>query len=233
MAANKKPIKDEEFSKRLQLAADNHPDCPPLHHGRLTWVVRGFKREFKITITTETVRKWMEGETRPRPKNMALLAQLLQVEHGWLAVGHEGDLSTDERKARNILAGAAINLIAGMIELDGGHPAFPEPGDPKGKDTNVFAVIKGVQYNFRVVLGHGEGKSYTFSIPAGYKNAFVLGVARIGPFQYDILELDSDLIDKHKENKGAHVSVTIDRRGSGYTVAGHRVRQLQNFAERP
>ena len=233
MAANKKPIKDEEFSKRLQLAADNHPDCPPLHHGRLTWVVRGFKSKYKRSITTETARKWTKGEVTPRRKAMNLLAQLLMVDHSWLALGNEDEVSTNERKARNILAGATINLVAGMIELDGGHPAYPEPGDTKGTGVDIFAVIKGAQYSFKVSLGHGEGKSYTFSIPASYKDLFVLGVVRVGPFQYDILELDADIIGKHKENKGAHVSVTIDKRGTSYVVAGHRVKQLRTFAERP
>src|SRR6266446_8548726 len=123
-AAPKKLIRDAAFAKRLQLACDSHAHCPPLHFGRLTWIVREFKSKFKITITTETARKWCAGEVRPRRQSMSLLAELLTVDEAWLSLGNEGETTADERKARNVMAGAAVNLVAGLIELDGGHPAY-------------------------------------------------------------------------------------------------------------
>lgn len=230
----KKKIRDEAFAKRLQLACDNHPHCPALHHGRLTWIVREFESRFKITITTETARKWCAGEVRPRRQSMTMLAELLLVDEAWLSIGNEGETTADERKARNVMAGAAVNLVAGMIELDGGHPAYPEPTDPKAKDIDIYAIIRGAQYAFKVAVGHSEGgKSYTFSIPANYRDVFVLGIVRLGPFQWDVLELSAETITKSKENKGSHVSVTVDKRGTTYAVDGQRLKQLTGFSERP
>lgn len=228
-----KLIRDEAFAKRLQLACDNDPLCPPLHYGRLTWIVRQFEERFHETITTETARKWMGGEVRPRQKSMGLLAQLLNVDHAWLSIGSAGE-TVEERKARNVMAGAAVNLVAGMIELDGGHPAYPEPADPKGKDIDIYAIIKGAQYKFKVAVGHNEsGKSYQFAIPSNYKDVFVIGLVRNGPFSFDLLELDGDVINKYKQNKGSHVSVTAEKRGANYAVGGEKVRQLSGFSERP
>jgi hypothetical protein len=51
--------------------------------------------------------------------------------------------------------------------------------------------------------------------------------------QWNLLEFDSDLIGKHKQNRGSHLEVTVDKRGSTYSVGGDRVRQLSGFRERP
>lgn len=231
--APKSKVRDAAFAKRLNEACDNHPQCPPLHYGRLSWIVQQFKEQFKIGITTETARKWVAGEVHPRRKSMALLAQLLQVDLAWLAIGVEGETTADERKARNVMAGAAINLVAGLIEMDGGHPAYPEQGDAKAKDVDIFAIIRGAQYAFKVAVGHQDGKSYSFAIPANYRDVFVIGLIRIGAFQFDVLELDAETITKNKENKGSHVSLTVDKRGAHYVVGGRRLKQLSGFAERP
>lgn len=165
---------------------------------------------------------------------MTSLAELLLVDEAWLSLGNEGETTADERKARNVMAGAAVNLLAGLIELDGGHPAYPEPDDAKAKDVDIYAIIRGAQYAFKVVLGHNDGgKSYTFSIPSGYRDVFVIGLVRIGPFQFDVLEIDAEMIGKNKENKGSHVTVTANKRGTSYTVGGSKLRQITSFAERP
>jgi hypothetical protein len=232
--APKKLIRDEDFAKRLQLASDNNTLCPPLHYGRLTWIVKQFWERFGEEITTETVRKWMGGEVRPRPKSMALLAQLLGVDHAWLSLGNAGETSAAESKARNVMAGAAVNLIAGLIEMDGGHPSYPDAGDQRSKDVDIFAIIKGAHYGFKVSPANNQnGKTYQFAIPSGYKDVFVIGLVRTGPSSFDMLELDAELITKHKENKGSHVSVTVEKRGANYTAGGQKVKQLSGFAERP
>jgi hypothetical protein len=230
----KERVRDAAFATRLRLACDNNQACPPLHYGRLTWIVKQFSERFDQSITTETARKWMGGEVRPRPNSMALLAELLGVDHAWLSIGNAGETTAEERKARNVMAGAAVNLVAGMIELDGGHPAYPEPGDVKARDVDIFAIINGAQYSFKIAVGVNEaGKSYSFSIPNNYKDVFVLGLVRVGPFAFDVLELDSQSITKGKQNKGSHVSLTVAKRGGHYTVDRHRLKQLTGFAERP
>jgi len=234
VAPQKKQVREPEFAKRINEACDNHPDCPPLHYGRLTWLVNSFKTKFNVEITSETARKWIAGEVRPRPNSIALLAQLLEVDLAWLAVGSGSEVTREESKVRNAMAGGAVNLVAGMIEMDGGHPAFPDPKDARAKNADLFAIIKGAQFSFKVTVGHPDGgKSWQFAIPNSYRDVFVLGLVRNGPFQWDILELDAETITKNRQSKGGHVVVTVDKRGSAYVVGGHKLRQLESFAERP
>jgi hypothetical protein len=225
---------EEAFGKRLTHACDNHPECPPLHHGRLVWMVENLKKRFDATISTEAARKWLAGEGLPRPRRISMLAELLLVDEAWLSIGDKSDDAADHRSARNATAGGSVNLIAGLIELHGGRVAFPEPDSKNAKDTDIIAIIKGASYNFKIALGHSSGgKSFIFQIPPGYRDVFVLGLAEVGPLHWDVLELDTDTITKHKQNKGGYVEITATRRGSSYSVAGDRLRQLSGFRERP
>jgi hypothetical protein len=228
------PAREEAFAKRLTLACDNHRECPPLHKGRLVWIVDQLRKRFGVDISTETARKWCSGDTRPRPSRMSLLAELLLVDEAWLALDAAPEATPNERRARNAMAGGAVNIVAGMIEFDGGHPAFPEPDDKRASDVDLYAIIRGAQYGFKVVVGlPSGGKSYKFTVPIGYRDVFVIGLVRTGACQWDVLELDTAMIDRHKERRGGHVEVTVDKRGAHYLASGGRVRQLSGFSERP
>jgi hypothetical protein len=227
-------LPEAAFGQRMTMACDNREGCPPLHRGRLGWIVDGFKKHFKEAISAESVRKWLGGKGRPRPRRLAMLAELLKVDEAWLAIGGDADPSADQRKARNAMADGGVNLIAGLIALHGGHVAFPDPGSRLGQDADIIAVIKGAAYNFNVSLGLPTGsKSYTFRLPTGYRDVIVLGLVEVGPLQWHLLEFDADLISKHKQNRGSHLEVTVDRRGSSYSTGGDRVQQLSGFRERP
>src|SRR6266851_10037483 len=91
-------LPEEAFGKRMAIACDNREECPALHRGRLAWVVQGFKKLFDDTISTESVRKWHSGEGRPRPRRMAMLAQLLRVDQAWLSIGDDADPSADQHR---------------------------------------------------------------------------------------------------------------------------------------
>ena len=163
-----------------------------------------------------------------------MLAELLGVDEAWLAIGGEADSSADQRKARNAMADGGVNLIAGLIALHGGHVAFPDPGSRLGKDADIFAVIKGAAYNFKISVGLPVGsKSYMFRLPTGYRDVVVLGLVEVGPLQWNLLEFGADLIGKHKQNRGSHLEVTVDKRGNSYSIGGDRLRQLPGFRERP
>jgi transcriptional regulator with XRE-family HTH domain len=121
-----KVIRDAGYAQRLALACDRSDQCPPLHQGRLVWVVAQLQERFGLDVTTETVRKWMHGEAKPRLDKNSKLAELLGVDPVWLYQGIDPNLSPREKKARNAMADGAVNLIAGFIQMDGGAVAFPE-----------------------------------------------------------------------------------------------------------
>lgn len=130
--------------------------------GRLKWVVDQFDEKFGDRITTETVRKWKDGLTKPRQEKLQKLAVILDVDPTWLYLGTQPEVTPRQQVARNASVNGAANVVAGMIELDGGRPAFPDNGNP----ADLTAIIKGALYNFRVILpgrrrrhGHGRPRS--------------------------------------------------------------------------
>jgi hypothetical protein len=134
------------------------------------------------------------------------------------------------------IAGAA-NLVAGTIRLDGGTVAFPDPDDKASRDVDIFAIIKGPQYKFKVSVGTpGEEKNpkgLRFSIPVKYQELFVLGLVRTGPTCWDVLELDAATIERHRRPKGGLMEVVVDHAGSNYTIGKDKVKKLAGFRERP
>jgi transcriptional regulator with XRE-family HTH domain len=145
-------IRDPEFAKRFESACDRNDHCPPLHKGRLTWVQTELERHFKERVSIETVRKWFAGEVRPRPDKLAKLAELLQVDGSWLSLGVDKGLAPRELKARGREIEGAVNVVAGFIEIEGGHAAFASEDDQKNKAIDLYAIIKGAKYDLHVAF---------------------------------------------------------------------------------
>lgn len=227
-------IRDEAFAKRLEQSCDGF-GVPPLHSGRYTWIVAQFKNQYGVSITTETVRKWYAGEVRPRRRAMSLLSQLLMVDEAWLSLGSKTESTPAEKKARDAMADGGVNLIAGWIRFDGASVAFPDPNDKASRDVDIFAIIKGAQYKFKVVTGVLDEKGATarFAIPNSYRDLFVLGVVRTGTFALDVLELDTATIDQHRSTKGGHSELVLERHGQTWTAGKTRIKKLTGFQERP
>lgn len=76
------------FQRRLLKACDDHPDCPPLHKGRLVWI-RDRLSTYGVKVTIESVRRWLAGEGRPKQEKCEALANVLGVNGTWLYMGEE------------------------------------------------------------------------------------------------------------------------------------------------
>lgn len=183
--AHVKIIRDAEFAKRLDQACDTHPMIPAKNAGRQVWFKRELMRRFDISVSTETVRKWFSGEAKPREAKAVKIAELLGVDPAWLTLGVNGGLAPRERKVLNAMADGAVNLVAGLIQMDGGHPALPSEGDV---DVDLHAIIRGAKYDLRVVLGEHRGQNIHFAVPINSENLVVLGVVKRG-FNIEIFEI--------------------------------------------
>lgn len=220
-------VRDPAFAKRLEEACDKNPNIPPLHSGRLVWVREELKRKFDVSVSLETVRKWFWGEVTPRPDKSAMLASILEVDQAWLQIGIVADLAPRERRARNAMADGVVNVIAGLIQMDGAHPAFPDPDDARATRDNVdlYAIIKGANYAIHVSMGAIEGDGLRFPVPAKYENVVVLGVVREG-FCVDVFELTSEVIETLGNRRGGSIELSL---------SAEQVRELhriESFAQR-
>ncbi|MGX7874378.1 hypothetical protein ACVDG5_017950 [Mesorhizobium sp. ORM6] len=214
-----------DFGRRLEQACDGNPDVPALNYGRLGWFVEQLEKH-DVAVAKETVRKWFAGETRPRHAPMKALAQILKVDEGWLSSGRAPDLTESQRKTHNVVAGGAVNVVAGFIQIGGGHPSFPDENDTvaQAAKINLYAIIRGAHYRFHVSAIIGERGGY-FMVPAEARSdGIVLGVVPQPNFQVVIYELDWETIDK-----------VATRKGDGYEIKlsdCHAFKEVKTFSER-
>lgn len=212
MLDSKKKIVHPEFAKRMQAACDGNPNVPLPNHGRLGWFSAEIEDRFGARVTIETVRKWFAGETIPRTKMMGYLAAVLEVDHAWLAVGGSNDISDKQKKLRDATADGAVNLVTGLIQICGGHPAFPDKDDKRAESGKIdlYAVIKGAQYAFHVAVAEQIDDGFSFAIPVeALSAALVLGVVRTGELAFRFFELDGEKVAAEGKRKGDRYSLKM------------------------
>ncbi len=220
-------IRDPEFAKRLWLACDNNPSVPPYNKGRLVWIKDRLAERFDESVSIETVRKWFAGEVKPRDRKVSLIAQILEVDEGWLSLGIEPELTPRDQKARNAQASGAVNVLAGLIQMNGGHPAFPDANDKRAADgfVDLYAIIKGAQYAFHVCLGQKvDADSYRFAVPANYQDAFQMGVILTAATEVMLLEIPEEMIGSGMR-RGATIDVVM-------TDVEAKLRQITDLTKR-
>ena len=158
---------------------------------------------------------------------MVQLAQALKVSPAWLALGENPELTEKEQKVRNALADGAVNVVAGFISMCGGHPAFPAPNDQRAKKNkiDIYAVIKGAQYAFSVIVGLEKDDGVHFGVPVeAVHESIVLGVVRTSDLAVDIYELDILGLETQGKRKASALDVRLD--------GDHKWRKINTFAER-
>jgi transcriptional regulator with XRE-family HTH domain len=219
-----KKILHPDFAERLTQAADAHPHCPTPNHGRLGWVAEQLESRFGLKVSIEGVRRWFAGESRPSIKKLHSVAELFQVDEAWLGIGKTPDLSVKEKKLRDAEADGAVNLLAGIIQMAGGHPAFPADGDKSTAD--LFAIIRGAQYAIRVVVAHTVDDGVRFVVPADAKEQLVVGILPHAGHRYDIFEITPEMIEG-APRRGGYVDITVSDPSS---EAG--LRAIETFSER-
>ena len=73
------------FSERLLSACDRNPVIPAHNHGRLGWISEKIQEESGISVTKETVRKWLAGIAQPRQRTLVCLAKVVDAVPAWLS----------------------------------------------------------------------------------------------------------------------------------------------------
>lgn len=218
---------DEAFSKRLNSACDGHPHVPPYGQGRQTWIKE------QLGVSHEAVRKWFSGDSRPRPDKMRQLARILEVDEAWLSLGIVPDLAPQEKRTRNLQVEGATNAVAGLMQLNGAHIAFPGERDPRAAYVDLYAIIKGAQYSVHVALAkHVSNGTYKFTIPKEYEDCKVIGVVHVAPHRLHLINITHDLIDRFKNRKGGYFEIVVHKIGSEYYVGDTKFPRILSFADR-
>lgn len=103
MGAIRPGTREKAFAKRLDRALSMHPRAPD-GYGRNTWLMRELTHA-NVTVSLETIRKWLAGEAVPRRAKMTALAKTLKVDESWLAMGVEQSVPLDSRRIEKLLEG--------------------------------------------------------------------------------------------------------------------------------
>ncbi len=206
-------VRDKAFARRLHQAAEDRPDVPPFGLGRQTWIKE------RMGVSHEAVRKWLTGESRPRPVLMTKLAKLFGVDEAWLALGIASEPPTKHREARNALADGAVNVFTGLVQMNGGHCAFPGQDDPRSAYVDVYAIIRGSQFSVHVAFGEEVSTGvFRFAVPKDYSNCTVVGAVHHSSMRCAFINMQQSLIEKHRVKKGAHFEIAVHVSDNRFTT---------------
>lgn len=206
----KNKVLHPEFAYRLGVACDSHPQCPPLNHGRLGWFCDQIARRFGKSVTTESVRRWLSGEARPRPATLGQLATILQVEEAWLSVGASSE-TEKERRAAKIVEKGATTVLAGLVQMCGGSPAFPSENDARAKKERIdlYAIIRGAQYAFHVSAGVEKNDTVQFSVPVDSIDCVILGAVLRPDLMIEFFEIPLEIATAAPSKSGQYI-ITVE-----------------------
>lgn len=223
-----KKVPHPEFADRMLMACDGNADIPLPNYGRLGWFVEQLEQRFNVTVSVETIRKWFAGESYPRKKFMPLLAQLMKVDEAWLSSGLASNISEKERKIRDAAADGAVNVIAGMIQMGGGTPAFPSEGDERANKSliDLYAIIRGAQYGIHVVTGVRTADGWDVTVPTSASEALVLALLPNDDLQYEVIELDWEKLSSEGQRRSGSYELKIPTEYEGIW------KRIKTFSER-
>ncbi len=91
----------EGFAARVREAMDNSTAIPEHGRGRFYAVAR------RMGVTHEAVRRWATGASFPRLRSLERLAEVLDVDPGWLATGDSPRYGTARAQAQTELRSGA------------------------------------------------------------------------------------------------------------------------------
>lgn len=218
---------DKLFAKRLREACDGHPHIPAYGQGRQEWIRQ------KLGVSSEASRKYFAGLSRPKPDKMRVLAKILEVDEAWLSLGIVPDMSPAEKRERNAQADGAVNVVAGLIQLNSGHIAFPGDRDPRAEYVDMYAIMRGQQYAIHVSLAKQISPDvFKFTIPKEYEQCKVVGVVHVYQTRVHMVNLTEELITKHKSRKGGYFEVTVNKIGSDYHSGSDKWPRIQLLTDR-
>lgn len=172
------------------------------------------------------MRRWFEGQSRPRPTLMTRLSKILNVDESWLALGVTTDMTDKERKQYSQKAEAASYMLFGVFMSAGYSCAFAE--DEPGVDFH--AIRGGKQLSVSVTMAWSKSKN-VFVIPVrpGHDKKVNLCVVSSELGTFDVLVMDDQGVKEHGEAKSDTINITVKRERQGYHTEGHTWVQLKDY----
>lgn len=214
------------FKQRLKQACDDSTIVPEHGKGRQVSIAN------RLNVTQEAVRKWFAGEAIPRPAKMRELAEYLEVEESWLALGIKPELDRHEKRANLMSLNGAVHLVAGLIMLEGGNCAFPSEKDPRLGWVDLYAIMRGSQFSIHVSLALETSSGlFTVKIPHNFSDVKCVAVFNLGGGKFHFLNMTRSQIEQHKVRKAGDFVITISRSDNRYFTGSTQWPRFKTFGE--
>jgi len=210
----------ENFGHRLKQAVEVNPHAPASVHGRQSWLRDRLRKEKGITVSANTVHKWMNGASMPRGDNLRAVSEVLEVDEVWLTLGRKPVEKTVSAAAQ-ATGSAKATILAGLIEAAGGRVTFNLSSDsPEDLSVN----IDGEHMKIIVAAPQRDKKNVSFILPALPSDARVIAVFLRRGDDYASAVIDLfDLTDvERKMFGGFSVLEAEERPGRKLRVPGQR-----------
>lgn len=212
-------IRHNEFSQRLEQACERNPRVPTdgVRAGKQKWVRERLQEQFGIKVSPEATRKWFAGEAKPKQAIMKAMAEILEVDEAWLALGIRPDETPKDKRRRNAVADGAVNFLAGLIQMGGGNIAFPEQSGDKQPD--LFAIIRGRQVQIEVKhIQPRDDDAAKFRIYGNTDRTVVCVITTADPMEFDLVRVPAHIISEYGVDKGGYTEMLLSKRGRGWGI---------------
>lgn len=209
--AENKILKD--FAARLEKACDDSPHVPEKGKGRQLMIAE------MLGVSQEAARKYFAGLALPRPIKMQRLAEKLDVDKSWLALGERPEMPREAKKLAGRVAEGSVLMVAGTIQIAGGKVAFPSPEDHRSAFVDMYAIIGGHKLDIHVSNGRivTPGK-LEFVVPREYPEVRCIGFVQTNSPFFTLLDLTYQIIDEHKVKRSGDFTVSVDVDGERFKV---------------
>jgi hypothetical protein len=209
---------EQGFKVRLMRACDESPHVPELGRGRQVYLAKS------LGVTQEAVRKWLVGESLPRPEKVRVLAKFLNVDHTWLSLG-TSPLETSQKRQVAQRADAAVYGVMSYLMLAGYNVAIP----PADSNIDIYAIKHGTQLAVAVSMGESLAPdTWRVTFPTTVDARFYAVIASDEEtLHLDIFDISPVLALAVGQRTGSGVDLTIEKdRKNGFVLGGTALRRL-------
>lgn len=212
----------KDFSARLRLALDGHPQAPSTVFGRQAWLREKLAREAGFKVSPNAIHKWSNGTARPREDNIRAIAKVLDVNEFWLSAGVTPGKATESSELDPSVTAAKSGelILAGLIEAKGGRVLFSSDDDL----TSFRCSFGGREHGVLVLNLEPHAEGYTAVVPEPTGDSRLAAVfthfeTSEGTVCVDVF----DLTEAPRQNFGGYSILQLERRpGRRFKLKGVR-----------
>jgi len=207
------------FQSRLNQACRENLEVPEKGRGQQTYIAE------RMNVSQEAVRKWLSGDSQPKPAAMRKLAQLLGVDHVWLALGTDNQ-ELERRKISLGKANAAHYALIGFL-IESGYSCAPP--DQEDGLVDIEAIGHGVYKSIIVRTAESEDDRLSVSFPAAAMDLATITAVRrnSSSFAFDFVWFTSEIFLKSGYRQGNDIHLNFKYSDDkGYSVGSQKVNRF-------